>query len=128
MLEGTATFKDILEASWDWWVVRKKPRSLHENPYYECSYRNGDNRCAFGIFITDDKYVCQMEGLASDMVIDRFVPEIEKYRLIIQSLQKAHDTYKFSDENPDFTEYMRHKLELISNEYQVRNYKQDGWG
>ena len=66
------------------------------NRFGMCSYRNGDLKCAAGIFIPDNEYKDTLENLTwKDLVSRGKVPN--NHEELIQSLQNIHDECCVSD-------------------------------
>ena len=61
-----------------------------------CRYLDDDKlKCAFGVFIPDEKYNFEMEGMGSGYVLEEFFPEAQltfSIRFLLSRLQLLHDT------------------------------------
>lgn len=87
------TEQEIFNRVWDEFVTQGKPLSVRLGGM-QCQYRGqGGNKCAFGIFIPDDKYSLGMEGKSASRVIEDWdLQEFRPFKGILNQLQVIHDT------------------------------------
>jgi hypothetical protein len=86
-----ATQQQIFDEVWQWFVVEKHAASMQR---LECAYRgSGDTKCAFGIFIRDEKYRQRFEGVGvHSLILSWSVPRsYRKHIDFFDDLRKCHD-------------------------------------
>lgn len=89
------TKQEIFDTVWDWFITQNQPYSVAKDELTgmtKCKYRgpNGE-KCAAGIFITDDEYYPDMEGKvvnAIECLGSKFRDSID----FLRTLQRIHDT------------------------------------
>lgn len=90
------TQQEAFNRVWNHFVVNKgKPSYTKKEGYHvRCLYRNGENRCAFGLLIPDDKYDSAWEGDSASALLcrDSFPDIIEPTSAsFYDDLQACHD-------------------------------------
>lgn len=86
------TSQEIFNRVWDEFVTQGKPLSVSSGGQ-QCRYRgtNG-SKCAFGIFIPDDRYSPEMENKGASRVIEQWdLQEFRPFKDIMNRLQLIHD-------------------------------------
>ena len=124
----TITLQEVLDKNYEWFVVKKQPRSMDIN-YKRCAYRGADGaQCAIGCVIPDSLYDPNMEdGLngigtfLSGFETER-QPLVEFFKDIpvsaLQELQSIHDVY-YGQCSYRFDLYMDKNLRLFAKTHNL---------
>jgi hypothetical protein len=88
------TEQEIFDKVWRHFIIEGNPRSVNEYARF-CAYRGSKGaKCAFGLFIPDDKYDPAMEerSLQGDYFDDLLVElGLLEHKKLLKELQFAHD-------------------------------------
>lgn len=112
--QGLASYQEIFNEVWQWFVVQENPKSANEGdgPYSnECKYRDKHgNKCAFGIFIRDEDYHAELESNNADELAKQIPGCYANYANFFVELQGCHDqSYR-----GNFYEEVKSKLETCA--------------
>lgn len=109
---------------WQHFVIEKRKQCIVEQEYtgeniwsYRGPYRRRD---AIGLFISDEDYHKDMEGLTIEEVVE-FYPDTQlptKDMALLMKLQWAHDCAAKNDK--EFSEKVRARLEQVAQEFNLQ--------
>lgn len=109
--------QEIINRVWTHFVVEKQPAGW-DIDQRGCRYRTSDGHCcAVGLFIPDEKYNRNFEGMTVGEVCQFALPGLpdESYVLLVH-IQRIHDVYATEDAEK-FIKSISTRLRILASSY-----------